>query len=149
MKHLCIMTLTLATSLLFSPLMVKAEPQTNFGIKDLKDLILKNNIKSIDDLLGQLRLDTPEILESYSLVFSSRSLQTASEQHPRVIVFGKNPANPYDSDQNNFIFAFSGDPSSPRKNIIELMEFDPLTNDVHFAEIAFSRKRASRLILAR
>jgi hypothetical protein len=64
----------------------------------------------------------------YSLVFSSRSLQDASYEHPRAVLFGS---------KAQLILTFNGDPSQHGFAAVETMEFDASTNRFIFREITF------------
>src|SRR4051812_43977881 len=63
-------------------------PMTQAGeltYEDVVELIQKNHVLSIEQLLPKL---PEEFRSNYTLMYSSRSLQDASYEHPRVIMFG-------------------------------------------------------------
>jgi len=92
----------------------------------LQELITKNNIYSIEQLLSQL----PESLRSqYALVFKSRSLQDGTFTNPRAIVF---------SDNGKFIFSFNGDHTQKGYYAFETAEFNEHSKKFVYREIIFS-----------
>ena len=103
------------------------------GIRDEKDLnfdaivriIQKNNIQSIDALLPLL----PESYRrGYALVYKSRSLQDASPENPRAIVFGSTA---------RLVISFNGASTQKGFNDLEVMEFDEKTAAFNLHEINF------------
>jgi hypothetical protein len=109
-----------------------AEPALagEFGFDSLSQVIAAQHVGSVEDLLAAL----PEDLRThYSLVFSSRSLQDASFEHPRAVLFGSNA---------QLIVTFNGDASQHGFEAVETMEFDAHANRFIFREITFSRDKA-------
>src|SRR6202047_15762 len=105
-----------------------AEPASagEFAFESLTQVIAAQHVGSVEELIAAL----PEDLRThYSLVFSSRSLQDASFEHPRAVLFGSNA---------QLILAFNGDPSQHGFEAVEPMEFDSHTNRFIFREITFS-----------
>ena len=65
----------------------------------------------------------------YVLVFSSRSLQEASLEAPRVVLYGPDA---------RFIVTFNGDGGQRGYDAIETMEFDDRSSSFHFRELKFT-----------
>src|SRR6266700_7190712 len=101
-------------------------PAGDFSFDSLNQVIAARHVGSVEELLAVL----PEDLRAhYSLVFSSRSLQDASFEHPRAVLFGANA---------QLILTFNGDPSQHGFEALETMEFDASANRFLFREITFS-----------
>jgi hypothetical protein len=97
-----------------------------FAFESLNQAIAAQHVSSVEELLAVL----PEDLRThYSLVFSSRSLQDASFENPRAVLFGSNA---------QLILTFNGDPSQHGFEAVETMEFDAHANRFIFREITFS-----------
>src|SRR6202790_1932933 len=104
-------------------------PAGEFSFDSLSQAIAAKHVGSVEELLAVL----PEDLRTrYSLVFSSRSLQDASFEHPRAVLFGSNA---------QLILTFNGDPSQHGFEAVETMEFDAHANRFIFREITFSRDK--------
>jgi cytochrome c553 len=100
-------------------------PAGEFTFDSLSRVISAQHVGSVEELLAVL----PEDLRThYSLVFSSRSLQDASFEHPRAVLFGSNA---------QLILTFNGDPSQHGFGAVETMEFDASANRFIFREITF------------
>ena len=100
----------------------------DFDFEALRSLVASHHIQTIEDLLPAL----PDTLRShYTLVFASRSLQGASFERPRVILFGSDA---------QFIIAFSGDPGQPGFNLLETMEFDARSGKFLLREMEFPQR---------
>src|SRR5882724_12502471 len=120
MRALSVMGLCLALGL--------AEPASagEFSFDSLSQVIAAQHVGSVEELLAVL----PEELRThYSLIFSSRSLQDASFEHPRAVLFGSNA---------ELILTFNGDPSQHGFEAVETMEFDARANRFIFREITFT-----------
>src|SRR5271165_2250840 len=105
-----------------------AEPASagEFTFDSLSQVMAARHVGSVEELLAVL----PEDLRThYSLVFSSRSLQDASFEHPRAVLFGSNA---------QLILTFNGDASQHGFEAVETMEFDAHANRFIFREITFS-----------
>lgn len=104
-------------------------PAGEFGFDSLTQVMAAQHVGSVEELLAVL----PEDLRThYSLVFSSRSLQDASFEHPRAVLFGSNA---------QLILTFNGDASQHGFEAVETMEFDAHANRFIFREITFSSDR--------
>lgn len=69
------------------------------------------------------------IKQSFVLMHDSRSMQRATPQQPRQILFGADA---------RFLLAVSGVPEDPRFNELEFAEFEPSTGRYHFGTISFA-----------
>jgi hypothetical protein len=111
-----------------------SEVQTSFGYRDLVGLV--PSMHSVDDLLDKLASSYPRSIESFSLVFASRSLQAASPEFPRVIAFGE--GFDLNSGKNNqLVMAFSGDPARPGYDTLEVMSVADGDPTIRLAEVRF------------
>jgi mono/diheme cytochrome c family protein len=103
----------------------KAASAGDFGFESLRELLVARNVATVEDLVALL----PEDLRTgYTLVFSSRSLQDASFEHPRAILFGSSA---------RLIVTFNGNASQHGFDAVETMEFDASANRFIFREITF------------
>jgi hypothetical protein len=91
----------------------------------LADTIRVCRISNIDDLLPLL---PAQFRSRYVLVYASRSLQGATPEFPRVILFG------FDA---KFIIAFAGHPDLAGYDSMETIEFDDPSKRFLFREIQF------------
>ena len=98
---------------------------SDYDFAALQSTIQNNGIRSIEDLLPML---PGSLRSSYALVFASRSLQGASFEAPRVILYGADA---------RFIVTFNGDASQRGYRALETMEFDDASGQFKFREIEF------------
>lgn len=92
----------------------------------LRQLIESHSVDRVETLLGLL----PEDLRAhYALVFASRSLQDASFESPRAVLFGRSA---------HFVLTFNGEASQRGFDAVETMEFDSETHGFVFREIQFA-----------
>lgn len=98
---------------------------SGFDFTALQSLITAGHIHSIEDLLPAL---PGSLRYHYALVFASRSLQDASDDSPRVILYGSDA---------RLIVTFNGNPSQRGFNVLETMEFDDDTGQFRLREIEF------------
>jgi hypothetical protein len=104
----------------------RAAPQAHFDFASLRELIEARQARSVEDVLAAL----PEDLRSgYTLVFASRSLQDATLDSPRAILFGA---------AAELMLTFNGEPRQRGFSAIETVEFDARTNSFIFREITFA-----------
>ncbi len=94
-------------------------------LNGIEDFIRTNDIRSVEQLLSAL---PKSYLDHYTLMFQSRSLQSASFSNPRAIVFGTN---------GKLIMSFNGSPEQTGYYAIEAIEFNDLTKSFQMEEIAF------------
>lgn len=103
----------------------------------VKEILKKNpNIRSVDDLLPLLPV---EYRKHYTLMYQSRSLQKASAEKPRVILFGPDA---------KLMMTFSGDSNDPSFNTLELIEWNE-KNPLSIFMRSFSRQRWPLLAISR
>ena len=113
--------------LLFSFLNFNAHAET-YSFGSLKKLIETKNLTTIEATLQAL----PEFFRSkYALVFNSRSLQSASFEDPRVLLY---------QDGGTFIASFNGNETQKAYDSIETTEFDEATKEFNYREIHFPAK---------
>lgn len=103
-----------------------AEVPGIFGYSELKDLIEKHDIRSIDQLMTQL---PDEFRENFSLMFSSGSRQSATDEKPRIILRDKSA---------RLLLGISGDPHGTNHNLLEVTHFNDDTKTFEYYRIAFS-----------
>ena len=120
MRVLMVMGLCLAVGF------AKSAPAGELTFESLSQAIAAQHVGSVEELLAELPAD---LRTHYSLVFSSRSLQDASFEHPRAVLFGSDA---------QLILTFNGDPSQHGFDAVETMEFDTRANRFIFREITFS-----------
>jgi hypothetical protein len=98
-----------------------------FGFQELEALILKKDVKSVDDLIPLL---PKSMRSSFTLMHDSAGLQKASPEFPRAILFGLDA---------RLIVAFNGSPKHPGYNTIETIEYDPPTASFSLRQITFPK----------
>ena len=103
----------------------------NLTFEDVKHFIKTNEVKSIDDLLPLL----PEEYRSRSTyVYSSRSIQDASPESPRVVMFGRDAS---------LMMSFNGHPSQKGHENLEIIKFNKDTKEYELFEIQFDPDKKS------
>ena len=110
---------------LFVPVATAFASEAGFGYEQLRLLINEKNLTSITAVVEHL---PPEYKENYTLVYQSDSLHGASEQQPRVLLFGKDA---------HFIMTFNGDPAQRRYHHLELLQFRPALHEFELHSIVF------------
>lgn len=98
---------------------------SDFTYEDLETLIISQQLRSIDSVLPKL---PPMMLSNYTLMYASGSLQGASFQNPRVILFGANA---------RLTCAFNGDPSQAGYDTLECFQFRDADRKFDFRQIQF------------
>jgi hypothetical protein len=98
-----------------------ADPPT---YEALKTFITREHVGSVEQVVAAL---PPSYLEHHALMFETRSLQAASFERPRAIVYGTDAS---------FVIAFDGQPADSG-GALETMEFDRDTRRFVLREIAF------------
>jgi hypothetical protein len=96
-----------------------------FTYEDLVGLIQREGLTSVEQVLPQL---PAELRSNYALMRDSRSLQFASAQNPRVILFGVDA---------RLTCAFSGDSTQPHFDTLECFQFREAERKFDFREIQF------------
>lgn len=94
-----------------------------FDFHDFQQLVTSNRFHSIDTLLAAL---PASYREHYVVLFDSRSLQSASFERPRVILYG---------DDARLLIGFNGDPAGQGYDVLETAEYDPAAQDFNFREL--------------
>jgi cytochrome c553 len=117
---------------LFLGLLCAAPPgqAAGFNFASLQSLLSQQNIGSVEQLLAAL----PAAQRNrYALVFESRSLQGASLENPRVILYGPDA---------RFIVTFNGGPAQRGFRVVETMEFDDESQEFRLRELLFPERAA-------
>lgn len=103
-----------------------APASARFDFEALRELIATHHIQSVEQLLAAL----PEDLRAhYTLVFASRSLQAASPDSPRVILFGTDA---------QLIVTFNGEPAQRGFESLETLEFSTSSSSFALREVSFA-----------
>jgi mono/diheme cytochrome c family protein len=101
-----------------------------FNFASLQSLLSHQDIGSVEELIAAL----PAAQRSrYALVFESRSLQGASLENPRVILYGADA---------RFIVTFNGSPAQRGFRVVETMEFDDDSKEFRLRELVFPERAA-------
>ena len=103
----------------------RAACAASFDFAALLSILKSQDIGSVEELLAAL--PAPQRAR-YALMFDSRSLQGASPENPRVILFGPDA---------RFILTFNGSPVQRGFRVIETMEFDDASKEFHLRELTF------------
>lgn len=96
--------------------------------EEVKDIVVRNDIKTIGDLLSRL---PAEYRAEFTLMMKSQSLQGAGINYPRVIMTGTD---------GRLLMAFNGDPSQKGYDSLELIQFRDDKARFDFFEIRFPEK---------
>ena len=91
----------------------------------LVQLVQSKNVKTVENFLSIL---PPGLKKKPILMYRSRSLQGASFESPRAILY---------STSSNLTIALNGGPPQSSGNDVEIMEFNPKTKGFEFHEISF------------
>ena len=101
-----------------------------FNFASLQSLLSRQDIESVEELIAAL----PAAQRSrYALVFESRSLQGASLENPRVILYGADA---------RFIVTYNGSPAQRGFRVVETMEFDDDSKEFRLRELLFPERAA-------
>jgi cytochrome c553 len=115
--------------LLFA-LAIRPAGADNFGFESLQDLIRTRDVGTVEELLAVL----PEAQRrSYALMFDSRSLQAASFENPRVILYGADA---------RFVLTFNGAAAQRGFHTLETLEFDTVSREFRLRELEFPERPA-------
>lgn len=118
------------------PMLNWIAPNPDLGdpkLSDILKIVKLDSTRSIYTFLANLSRQFPNYLSMYTLMYHSRSLQSASFKSPRAIVFGATAQT---------IIAFNGDKVLPGDKLaeshanVEVMSFDPTTG-YQFLELQF------------
>src|ERR1700694_1324271 len=120
------------TLCLFFGLLSAAPPghAAAFNFASLQSLLSQQDIGSVEELIAAL---PPAQRNHYALVFESRSLQGASPENPRAILFGPDA---------RFIVTFNGSPAQRGFRVVESMEFDDESQEFRLRELLFPERAA-------
>ena len=120
------------TLCLFLGLLCAAPPgrAAAFNFAALQSLLSQQDIGSVEELIAAL---PPVQRNRYALVFESRSLQGASLENPRAILFGPDA---------RFIVTFNGSPAQRGFRVVETMEFDDDSKEFRLRELLFPERAA-------
>lgn len=100
----------------------------NFNFASLQSLIASRDIGTIEELIAAL----PEAQRSrYALVFDSRSLQDASPENPRVILYGPDA---------RLVLTFNGNAAQRGFRVVETLEFEGVSGEFRLRELAFPER---------
>jgi hypothetical protein len=97
----------------------------DFSYEDLTNLIQSQGLKSVEEVLPRLPI---EMRTNYTLMYFSRSLQSATSDFPRAILFGEN---------GKLTCAFNGDPSQYGYDSMECFQFRSEERRFDFRQIQF------------
>jgi hypothetical protein len=102
----------------------------SFGFESLQALIRTRDVGTVEELLAAL----PEAQRrNYALMFDSRSLQGASFDNPRVILYGPDA---------RFVLTFNGDIAQRGFRVLETLEFDTVAREFRLRELEFPDRPA-------
>lgn len=124
-----------------------AEEPKPFTVEDVQRLLAQPDVKTADDLLQRL----PEDLRTDPvLMYSSQSLQEASPQAPRAILFGKGGSyyGGGRDDLDRLFVAFNGDPKARNFDSFEMIQFRAKTGKFEFSKIQFKNGKRPLFISA-
>ena len=94
--------------------------------KHIRDLVeSKQGIHSFDEILREF---SSEYRSHYTVMYHSGSEQGASEDNPRVIMYGRDAKT---------ILGFNGHPSQKGFNTLEMIQFNDETKEFEFYQISF------------
>src|SRR5258708_26724816 len=107
-----------------------AGPAASLDFASLQRLISQGDIGSVEELIAALPASERS---RYALVFESRSLQGASFENPRAILFGPDA---------RLILTFNGGARQRGLRSVETMEFDEGTREFRLRELLFPERAA-------
>jgi mono/diheme cytochrome c family protein len=100
----------------------------SFGFDQLMTIVNQPEVRSVETLLPRL---PRKFRGEYALVYKSRSLQEASFQNPRVLM--------YNAD-SSLVISFNGHPSQKGFDQLEVMSFNQKSKSFEFREINFATR---------
>lgn len=120
----------LIMKLIFLILLSLGQAHAQFGtattIEQVESFVKGRQLKSVEEFLEALDDDQKD---HYVMMYDSKSLQGASFQKPRVIMFSKT---------GEILFSFNGDTTQKNGNKIEMILFDENTSKFRAHEIEFT-----------
>lgn len=109
-------------------LTVSAVHAENFSFASLEALVRAHDAGTVEELLAAL----PEAQRrDYALMFDSRSLQAASFENPRVILYGPDA---------RFVLTFNGSAAQGGFRLLETLEFDAAAREFRLRELEFPER---------
>lgn len=99
---------------------------------DAQSLVRQFEADHVDSVEAAVRALPPALRSRYALVFRSRSLQQASLEAPRAILYGNDA---------RFVVSFNGDPAQRGYGALEVMEYDAAAARFEYREIGFDQGR--------
>lgn len=117
-----------ATDYSYGKAQISANQYLRFN--DLKDILVNNNVSSVEQALPILNSKYYDYLRFHTLMYGSFSIQQSSFEEPRALVFGPDA---------RFIFSFNGNPDQLGGKSIETVEYSDKTHSFQFREIAFKK----------
>jgi len=127
-SFLLFVTLFAATASMAKPdvdALTKVYGERSPSLKEFLTIVENPNVTKIADVLESLPI---EYRTSFTLMYDSRSLQEASPENPRAIVFGPDA---------KLILTFNGAPEQHGYEKLEVMAFDELQKRYRFIEVEF------------
>ena len=122
-----------ALALVASVVVSRAEGAT-FTYKDFVSLIQTRDVRSVEEAIPLL---PQEMRTNIALMAQSRSIQGASAQNPRAILF---------SDDGSMVVTFNGDVTQRGGDHIEVVSFDETKARFQFSTITFASESKARVI---
>ena len=103
----------------------------SLSFKEMVSLLRSSGASTVEEGLAAIAKDHPDYLRVRTAMYDSLSLQEATFQEPRVIVFGP---------RADFVFTFNGSAKQRGGYAFETMEYDYAANSFLFREIVFKKE---------
>lgn len=107
---------------------VKIASDQNLDFRKFKNLLIDQNINSVESALPILANKFPDYLTFNTLMYASLSIQESSFEEPRVIVFGP---------EARFIFSFDGNENQAGGREFETVQYSKTRHEFEFREVIF------------
>jgi hypothetical protein len=104
-------------------------PSPSFS--EVEKILRSGKVRTIPELLSWYQGAYPDVLSRFTLMRESESLQGASPENPRVIVYGP---------RAELIFTFNGHSNQKGYDVVEWIEFDKQQSKFRFFETGFDRE---------
>ncbi len=98
---------------------------TRFAFEQLRAIVEVEGVRDLPGVIGRL---PDEMKANYTLVYASRSLQGASYEYPRAVLFGSDA---------RFVVTFNGHPTQRYYDRLELIQFREARREFEFRSITF------------
>jgi hypothetical protein len=102
-------------------------PVKSHGAERFQSLLKRIDAAHVTTVDDAIPLLGPEMLSSFTFMYSSRSIQGALPAAPRAVVFGKDA---------KFIVSFNGDPSLAGNKRLEIIEFNDVDSRFEFKTLS-------------